>query len=147
LDDNDPSPATQQSTGSDFPEFMSPITKDNIAQYPASDDEQTVNTALILFLKASTMHIVTSAEWTLHRKGSRVGSKNDNDEKGYEARVDGYLRRRSDNEILVILETKSSVRKKWLFDFEMQEAAQIAAWISNFPESCATAQDSKGNHW
>ena len=88
MNDNDPSPATQQSTISDFPEFISPITKDTIAQYPASDDEQTVNAALILFLKAITMHIVTSAAWTLHRKGFRVGEKNDEDKKGYEARVD-----------------------------------------------------------
>lgn len=136
---NGPSLYSQKSARSDIPEYISPITKETTVQFPASEDEQIVNMALVDFLNAVTRHFVTCADWTPHRKWFRVASEANG--KAYEARVDGCLRRRSDDEVLAILETKANVRQNWNPDILMQEAAQMVAWISQYPESCATFRE------
>jgi hypothetical protein len=40
-----------------------------------AEDEQIVNTALVNFLNAVTMHHMRTVEWTLHRKGFRIGER------------------------------------------------------------------------
>src|SRR5262249_45241365 len=111
------------------------ITSETLAQFPPTDDEQIVNAALVLFLKAVTMHFVGDVYWTFHRKAFRIGNGGKKNKPGYEARVDGYLCRCSDNKVMAILETKPCVRQSHDHKILMQESAQMAAWISQFPEN------------
>jgi hypothetical protein len=104
-----------------------------------TEDEQIVNTALVDFLNAATMHHVRTVEWTLHRKSFRVGERG---EQGFEARVDGTLRRRAgEKEVLSIVEVKSVSREKFVSPIRMQEAAQMAAWISSHPKTARKKSD------
>jgi hypothetical protein len=79
-----------------------------MAQYPPANDEQIVNVALVLLLNAATMHFVPNADWTFHRRAFQIGNKKSG--KGFEARVDGFLRRLSDDKVMAILEVKPCVR-------------------------------------
>ncbi|KAI3340079.1 hypothetical protein F4824DRAFT_454009 [Ustulina deusta] len=97
-------------------------------------DEQIVNTALIEYLNGLAIHYKQiKADWTLHRLA--LTCRNNQAKKSYEARVDGYLKRRSDGQPLVILEVKPCKRKKNQAQIRMQESAQMAAWISQYPPS------------
>lgn len=98
---------------------------------PAVKDEQIVNTALILFLTAVTMHFDIPAEWSLHRERFVFGESGT---KLFEARVDGYLCSRRNRQKKAIIEVKPVARKPHLNTIRMQEAAQMAAWICNFPD-------------
>ncbi|KAF2229847.1 hypothetical protein EV356DRAFT_510033 [Viridothelium virens] len=102
-----------------------------------TEDEQIVNTALILFLTAVTMHFTGKVDWTLERRAFRV-RRREGKEKIFEARVDGILRQRSNtNSVLAIVEVKPFERHKYS-PIRMQEAAQMAAWIC---ESSGTSMD------
>jgi len=94
------------------------------------EDEQIVNTALILFLKAMTMHFDLQAHWSLHRRAFKLGQSGN---EVYEARVDGYLCS-GDNKVKAILEVKRFRRAEDLNAIRMQESAQMAAWISSYPD-------------
>jgi hypothetical protein len=142
LADDASSPVAQQSAKTDVPNSASPVGKDTMAQYPPANDEQIVNVALALLLNAVTMHFVPNTDWTFHRRAFQIGNKKSG--KGFEARVDGYLRRLSDDKVMAILEVKPCVRKKQLAGIRMQESAQMAAWISHFRDDC-NARDSNGN--
>lgn len=115
----------QSGTLSDY----SPMDAGLAANFPATEDEQIVNTALILFLNAVTIHFGVPADWTLHRKALRLGEKGN---RGFEARVDGFLRSYKD-EIKAILEVKPCTRDSKIDKIRMQEGAQMAAWISQYP--------------
>ncbi|KAI0810311.1 hypothetical protein GGR55DRAFT_646127 [Xylaria sp. FL0064] len=129
--------STQHSTSSSGSLSTPPGQGDNY--YPpgalseAIEDEQIVNTALIEYLNALAIHHPQlEADWTLHRlplvaRNIRTGAKT------YEARIDGYLRRRRDNAPLVILEVKPHRRLAKEAEIRMQEGAQMAAWISQYP--------------
>lgn len=97
----------------------------------AVKDEQIVNTALILFLRAVTMHYDTRAHWSLHRHKFKLGEI---DEEIFEARVDGYLRSLRDDQVKAIIEVKPFPRIEDRSGIRMQEGAQMAAWISNYPD-------------
>ncbi|KAI0970014.1 hypothetical protein F4678DRAFT_480727 [Xylaria arbuscula] len=98
----------------------------------AIKDEQIVNVALIEYLNALAIHYPNLvADWTLHR--FPLIAQNSNREKTYEARIDGYLRRRIDGFPLVILEVKPYTRESKEDDIRMQESAQMAAWINQYP--------------
>ncbi|KAI0154855.1 hypothetical protein GGR57DRAFT_98633 [Xylariaceae sp. FL1272] len=113
-------------------------------QLKAIEDEQIVNTALILFLNALTIHFPDlTADWTLHRLAFLC--RNGNGEKTYEARVDGFLRRQRDNEPLVILEVKPFRRDGERKRIIMQESAQIAAWINERPPASIPCTCEKSN--
>ncbi|KIX04749.1 uncharacterized protein Z518_05619 [Rhinocladiella mackenziei CBS 650.93] len=118
-----------------IPESISPITKDRRREYPPTNDEQTVNSALVDFLEALTIRHVENASWNIERKAFELGDKKD---EGYEARVDGLLRRQSDGRVLAILEVKPCVRCHHQVDIRMQESAQMAAWISSYPDNSST---------
>ncbi|KAI1825764.1 hypothetical protein F4861DRAFT_164941 [Xylaria intraflava] len=60
----------------------------------------------------------------------------------YEARVDGYLRSTS-NEVKAIVEVKPCVRSAKREKIQMQEAAQMAAWICNDPPDVGTMRNQK----
>ena len=127
-----------ESARSDLPEPMSPISRNMVKEFPAADDEQIVNSALVLFLNAVVIHFVRKADWTLHRKAFRIGKSDKKAKEGFEARVDGFLRRRCDDEVMAIVETKACVREEKELDIQMQEAAQMAAWISTSPENAGS---------
>jgi hypothetical protein len=55
--------------------------------YPQTKDEQIVNTALVDFLNALSMHFLQASAWTLHRKSFKAAFEH----ASFEARTDGYL--------------------------------------------------------
>ncbi|KAJ5725321.1 uncharacterized protein N7483_006678 [Penicillium malachiteum] len=95
--------------------------------HPPTKDEQIVNTALLLFLNALTIHFreITST-WTLHRKAFIAKFK----QAEYEARTDGYLHDYSGNP-KILLEVKPVKRKEKQTFIQMQEGAQMVAWIAS----------------
>ena len=123
-------PGSSAAKKSDILSPYSPVSAEAAVHFPPTPDEQIVNSALVLFLKAVTIHFVGGANWSIQRKAFNIGDKGD---KGFEARVDGVLFRRSDHMIMAILEVKPFVRGKKEAAIQRQEAAQMAAWISSFP--------------
>ncbi|KAH9884034.1 hypothetical protein F4778DRAFT_800536 [Xylariomycetidae sp. FL2044] len=124
------------------PDRLDPVSPANLldaAYLEVVSDEQIVNTALILYLNAISIHCEkVKADWTLHRKRFIVES---NDAKVYEARVDGYLRSR-DNDVKAIVEVKPCIRSENEVAIRMQETAQMAAWICSNPP---TAHELRSN--
>ena len=93
-----------------------------------ANDEQIVNTALVLFLKSTTIHHPdVRADWTLHRKIFKFGNL-------FEARTDGYLEKGQSGEVSAILEVKAYIREDNVLQIQMQESAQMAAWIFANPD-------------
>jgi hypothetical protein len=99
--------------------------------YPSTEDEQIVNTALLLLLTGITMHFDMPARWSLHRKAFMLKNV---DGKVYEARVDGYLLCTTNSQVKAIAEVKPFLRQPKIQAIQMQEGAQMAAWISNYPD-------------
>ncbi|KAI0104626.1 hypothetical protein GGR51DRAFT_521573 [Nemania sp. FL0031] len=113
---------------------------DDAASFKAANDEQIVNTALLLYLNALAISCSqVQGHWTLHRKRFVLESKG---EKVYEARVDGYLCSK-DNEVKAIVEVKPYTRSSKLENIRMQEAAQMAAWINSDPPNVQTMREQK----
>ncbi|KAI1748294.1 hypothetical protein F4782DRAFT_517965 [Xylaria castorea] len=97
--------------------------------FKAIGDEQIVNTALIEYLNALAIHCTElKANWTLHRL--QLVARDHQRAKTYEARVDGYLRRRQDGRPLAIIEVKPFARRTKREAIRMQESAQMASWIN-----------------
>ena len=95
--------------------------------YPATKDEQIVNTSLLVFLNALTIHFDdVSSNWTLHRKAFKAKFESAE----YEARTDGYLHDNRGNP-RVLLEVKPVHRDSKLALIQMQEGAQMVAWIAS----------------
>ena len=126
------SPNPKQDPGYDQPE-------------PPTEDEQIVNMALVAFLNAITVHLVRDVEWSLKRESFFVQQEG---VRVFEARVDGVLRRRSNRKtVLAILEVKPYKRvasPKVTASIRMQEAAQMACWISSQPNSLQTEKAKQG---
>ncbi|KAL4806211.1 hypothetical protein BDV18DRAFT_139000 [Aspergillus unguis] len=99
--------------------------------YPQSEDEQIVNTALVIFLKALTLPFALNVDWTMHRKAfkAKFGAAE------YEARTDGYLRCTATGEPRAIVEVKATLRSKKESEIRMQESAQMVSWLVSHPES------------
>jgi hypothetical protein len=125
------SSASQASVG--VPESLSPtspISAKVAKLFQSFNDEQIVNTALILFLNALSMRCdEVTAHWTLQRQSFTVGIGN---ETVYEARVDGFLRSPT-GDVKAIIEVKPCVRSQKSMEIRMQETAQMAAWICSHP--------------
>ena len=122
-----PSPATPESPA--LPHFS-----------VKAEDEQIVNTALILLLISITKYHPqikrTGLEWTLKRKVFKFGPS--------EARTDGFLCD-AQGKTRAILEVKPFVRRTDFRSIQMQEAAQLAAWnYSENPEWGTALCDNKG---
>ncbi|KAJ5783405.1 uncharacterized protein N7518_009082 [Penicillium psychrosexuale] len=94
--------------------------------YPPTRDEQIVNTALIVFLNALTMHFDFYSNWTLHRKPFIATFENAQ----FEARTDGYLDSPG-GKTRAIIEVKPVTRKLNMVPIRMQESAQMVAWIKS----------------
>ncbi|RAK83884.1 hypothetical protein BO79DRAFT_276752 [Aspergillus costaricaensis CBS 115574] len=98
--------------------------------YPQTKDEQIVNTALVDFLNALTVHFPEASGWTLHRKSFKAEFTNGS----YEARTDGYLKGGSGGRARALIEVKPMLREKKRIPICMQEAAQMVAWIKSDPD-------------
>ena len=122
---------------SDTSSFASPTSPGSVwaeeYQEP-TEDEQVVNTALIDFLMAVTVKDMRRLEWSLFRRGFRLG---EDTKVGYVARVDGVLRRRNvtqdsiDLGALAIIEVKPFIRSINEDKIRLQEGSQMAAWIAS----------------
>lgn len=105
---------------------MTPVPKELASVlYPPSLDEQIVNCALVIFLNALTIHFDIDSNWTLHRKAFKAVFG----DASFEARVDGYLKHRGDPR--VIIEVKPASRSSKELSIQMQESAQVVAWIKS----------------
>ncbi|PKY01059.1 hypothetical protein P168DRAFT_329807 [Aspergillus campestris IBT 28561] len=122
------SPASYQWRSPDTPAWMPNET------FPKSIDEQIVNTALINFLNAITEHFQLSQHWTMHRKAFEAFvEKGTKKEKLYEARTDGYLADENARRVRALVEVKAATRASRTLEIFMQESAQMAAWILEYP--------------
>ncbi|KAJ5972381.1 uncharacterized protein N7479_002299 [Penicillium vulpinum] len=92
--------------------------------YPPTKDEKIVNTALIVFLNALTTHFDFYSNWTLHRKPFVAIFENAQ----FEARTDGYLDSPA-GKTRVLIEVKPVKRSQNHLPIQMQESAQMVAWI------------------
>ena len=110
--------------------FTCPSPAPDGTAFPAVEDEQIVNAALLNFLTAITLHFEIPASWSFHRQAFELGK---NGIKVFEARVDGYLCSSNNKHIKAIIEVKASSRKNGLAAIRRQESAQMAAWIANYP--------------
>ena len=125
------------SSGSTSEPISSPFEDPRL--FPAIKDEQIVKTALIDFLIALSMNVnALRADWTLHRLSLVARDYSQRNataaqKKTYEARVDGYLENRQGQSPLVIVEVKPFQRSRKPNAIRMQESAQMAAWINNYP--------------
>ncbi|TVY79707.1 hypothetical protein Focb16_v008611 [Fusarium oxysporum f. sp. cubense] len=112
--------------------YHSPLSGEVGKQYQSIEDEQIVNTPLVLFLNALTLHCdYAQGAWTIYRKTFVVKASAT---KVYEARVDGLLRVK--DRTCAIVEVKPLIRygsEKTLDKIRMQETAQMAAWIAQDP--------------
>lgn len=97
--------------------------------YPPTKDEQIVNCALVIFLNALTIPFRLANNWTLHRKVFKAMF----DDASFEARTDGYLDDRQ-GKAQAIIEVKPVTRSKKLNLIQMQESAQMVAWIKSDDE-------------
>ncbi|KAF2965604.1 hypothetical protein GQX73_g7965 [Xylaria multiplex] len=110
-------------------DFSSPFEDPRV--FKAIQDEQIVNTALIEYLNALAIHCTElEANWTLHRLP--LIARDHTGTKTYEARVDGYLKSRQDEQPLAIMEVKPFTRKTKKAAIRMQESAQMASWINQY---------------
>jgi len=97
-----------------------------------------VNMALIIFLSTATMyHPDVRAEWTAQRKSFKFSNL-------FEARVDGFLRKGLSDKVGAILEVKAYTRELKQHQIQMQESAQMAAWIYASPDGGELDRLAKG---
>ena len=118
----------------------SPIDKDIPKPAPATD-EQIVNIALIGLLQVLSVHQHRRADWTIRRKVFRCGRKGSIAE--FEARTDGALQNHFNERCMAIVEVKARQRAGQP-QIQMQESAQMAAWIDTEPESYWEVDGSPG---
>lgn len=128
LNDRVPSEDESSPSPSQSPmHLVTPITRElGKILYPPTKDEQIVNTALIVFLNALTIHFPLSSKWTLHRKPFIANFK----DAKFEARTDGYLDSPG-GKARVLIEVKPVLRSLNLLAIQMQESAQMVAWIKS----------------
>lgn len=125
--------------GSPF-DVQSPPYKGIPKPAPAAD-EQIVNIALVGLLQGLTVHQRRCADWTIQRKIFSCGSKFHTAK--FEARTDGALQRHLGQRCMAILEVKARSRAEQP-QIQMQESAQMAAWICTEPESYWEVDKSPG---
>ncbi|KAL7649029.1 hypothetical protein ACMYSQ_012536 [Aspergillus niger] len=121
-DDDSPPKMTPVTPAAQVPEELQK------KMYPPTKDEQIVNTALLVFLNALTFHFpdCVPCEWTLHRRSFHANFT----QASFEARTDGYLDDGQEN-ACALIEVKPVIRGKRQNLIQMQESAQMVAWLMN----------------
>ncbi|KAH9885069.1 hypothetical protein F4778DRAFT_761863 [Xylariomycetidae sp. FL2044] len=141
---------TTPDTESSLPDLsalhLAPISPDTgeYTDLKAAEDEQIVNTALLLYLNALSVHQKLQYEWSISRRAFCLATQSKGGaQKVYEARVDGYLRSRDTKKVLGIVEVKPYARysRKDGEEVKMQETAQMAAWISEDPPTLGANEE------
>ena len=124
-----PTTTTSEKIGKLSP--YSPVSGIQAKGYKAIEDEQIVNSALILLLQALSLHHPSvRGEWSLYRQGFIL--RDTSKEKIYEAQVDGVFRNTASAAPTMIAEVKPYVRQSSVTVYDkirIQEGAQLAAWI------------------
>ncbi|KAL8346407.1 hypothetical protein RB598_000352 [Gaeumannomyces tritici] len=116
-----------------------PVTAEEAKQLKAGLDEQIVNSALVMFLIAITIHHKgVKGAWSPHRHPFTIYTGQPSREnKIFTAVVDGYFATFPGPgrmpEITAIAEVKPHHREAEINGIRMQEACQLAAWISQYP--------------
>ncbi|KAL3480458.1 hypothetical protein BJX99DRAFT_244222 [Aspergillus californicus] len=114
--------------------MASDLTEDEVElePYTPGPDEQIVNTALISFLDARTLHSKIENGWSIHR----LPLKANFEDASFEARTEGYLQDKGNGgTIRALVEVKAASRALKDATIRMQEVAQMVAWIKSRPES------------
>ncbi|KAL8397205.1 hypothetical protein RB594_004066 [Gaeumannomyces avenae] len=108
--------------------------KDAVEIFPDTEDEQIVNTAMIDYLTSITLNCKdVKGDWTLHRAAFiATNTQKPRKPKIYESRVDGYFKTYEGYKAAII-EVKPFIRSGKGPETGMQEASQMAAWISQEP--------------
>lgn len=114
---------------SPFPNLDTPMSsKITDAEYRGVEDEQIIGTALMLLLDTLVMDYRNAkGSWRPYRQPFFV---TDGARQIYQTRVDGVYRLEGDKEVKIIMEVKASSRHKGGMAVDMQESAQMAAWIA-----------------
>ena len=124
-----PQTTTSQRIGQLSP--FSPVSGKRAQSYEAIEDEQIVNSALILFLQGLSLHHPSvRGEWSLYRQAFLLNDTSK--EKIYEARVDGVFRHANKAFPRMIAEVKPYLRLGSIETYDkihIQESAQLAAWV------------------
>jgi hypothetical protein len=131
----------------DSSEYRPPVKRKPLPASPnyiepgdVTNDEQTVNLALHLLIYSLTMHHPeSSAHSSMHRLGFQMRSY-------FEARTDGYLKTRRSNKVWAIYEVKRYRRVTNKAQVQMQESAQMAAWIAERPQDFFVRPGKKYRH-
>ncbi|KAK2763953.1 hypothetical protein FQN54_009572 [Arachnomyces sp. PD_36] len=139
-DDSEDSETTPQDVMHQLFSPVAPGDTDEYGSFNNVDDEQIVNTALILLLQGICLRApqVEKTEWTLQRKAFDFATNTADNEsiKLFQARTDGHLRiameEGKESRSLAILEVKAKMRNA--AEPYMQESAQMAAWIHAEPD-------------
>lgn len=136
--DDDEADSSPLGPSSSPPSHWSTIALENQFMYPPTKDEQIVNTALLDFLNALTLHFNLNVIWSLHRMPLIAEFANSK----FEARVDGYLADRS-GDIKAIIEVKSALRQSKEPQIRIQESHQIVAGLLSDVKSSISARRNK----
>ena len=105
-----------------------------------SKDETIVTAALCSFLNNVILHTHAKVEWAELREAF---SCQDATGKGFEARIDANMRIKGQRKTIAIAEVKPCTRNAKLGPIRMQETAQMAAWICEYPPQF----DGSDNAW
>lgn len=99
--------------------------------YVQTRDEQIVNTALVTFLNARTMHCTlgSGCKWTMHRKALVAEFEHAQ----FESQLDGHLDDGHENP-WALIEVKPVIRGiTYRSSIQIQESAQMVSWIKSSP--------------
>ncbi|PLB45039.1 hypothetical protein P170DRAFT_513116 [Aspergillus steynii IBT 23096] len=123
------SDASEESEASSIPVTPAALISGELHRlmFPPTKDEQIVNTALVVFLNALTIHfdVIAHCDWTLHRKAFTVQFE----AAKYEARTDGYLDDGRENP-WALIEVKPVTRAQFNQGrIQIQEGSQMSGWI------------------
>lgn len=102
-------------------------------------DETPVNSSFIIFLRALESLVPDCKYWWRWSKHSfsvnfsKTKPKKGQKRRGYTAITDGQLQEYKSHEIKALIECKMDTRKSCKPAVDMQEAAQMVAWIKQYP--------------
>ena len=96
--------------------------------------EANVNTSFVSFLQAIADLVPQSTrQWTANRIRLTADFSTRQRERTFVAHTDGHLEDRSNSQILALIECKNSRREDHTPAVDMQEVAQMVAWVKEHP--------------
>ncbi|KAJ0420986.1 hypothetical protein BJY00DRAFT_312651 [Aspergillus carlsbadensis] len=117
---------SQEKDPSQDSSYTNPQIDDLEREVPDADDEQSVNTAMILLLKELSVLVrPRKVDWTI----DRVRFKPQFAQTDFTTCTDGAMILCHDNSIIAIVKAKRGLRVKNQRDIRMQEAAKLVGWL------------------